>query len=1169
MSRLAAIICLSFITAASAQESRGTIAGRVTDAQNHGIPRVKLAITNADSGVVIAATTNDQGSYGLPLLLPGRYRIAASHTGFKSFRRDGVELRVNDSLQIDIALEIGTVSETMSVTDTAPILDTAGANLGLVVGSKELTELPIAHGNPYALIALAAGTTFEGDPLLNRPYEPTHIVSYSMGGSVAGTTDITLDGVSNTSRGGVGLVAAGYVPPVDAIGEVRVETSSFDARAGQTSGGMVNISLRSGGNKLHGSATYTKMRPQWMANSWFGNRAGAPRGDFGYDRWSASLNGPIVIPKIYDGHNRTFFMWAYEALSDQRPRGGATLTVPTAAQRDGDFSELLALGANYQIFDPSTRRRDTEIVASTRYRQDPFPGNVMPASRFNPVSKKILELFPQPLDGGTTVDHRNNFPRPNSPEIADYFTHTVRVDHNLSSANRMFVRGNGYIRNTSRNDYFENRATGLRERYTPIGGSIDDVHTLSPSFVLNLRYGYTRFVRKTSPFYGRNFDLSTLGFPNQFTSQISPDFSEFPAIEINGYFNTIRTGEARHMDTHSFVAALTKLRGTHTIDFGFEARAYRQNSYTGDSSRSGRFIFDQTWTRGPLDNSAVSPIGQGLASFLLGLPNANSLVARPADFAEQSTVWAGYVQDNWRIRKNLTVNIGLRYELEGPLTERYNRSIRDFDANAALPIETSARAAYVSSYTASPTAELTPDQFNVRGGLVFAGVNGQNRELWKRDRNNIAPRVSIAFTPFKQTVLRAGYAIFFGGLGLRRTDVTQNGFARNTAFIPSRDSGLSFYSTLSNPFPDGILEPVGAGQGAMTDVGNSVSFFNPEPKANYNQRWQLSIQRQLGAGNRFEVAYVGNRTTKMEISRDLNVVGNQLLSRSPFFDAERVGYLTANVANPFRGLPGVNGTLGTNNTVARENLLKPFPQFGAVSTTTYQGYSWYHSLQVSAVRRISRGLMFNGSFTWSRNMLALGFLNPADPTPYETLSGADRPFRVTSSVLFELPIGRGRNATLLRTIPRWLDAAIGGWQMSAIYIFQSGQPLAWQDVIFTGGDPAAIGQGPRTVDRWFNIDAGFTRNTATRPSYHYRTWPFYFSNLRRQAMNNVDLSVNKRWKVGGERGAEIQLRGEALNGFNHPLFGGPQMDQFNSGFGQITAAANYARQIQAVLRVGF
>ena len=298
-----------------------------------------------------------------------------------------------------------------------------------------------------------------------------------------------------------------------------------------------------------------------------------------------------------------------------------------------------------------------------------------------------------------------------------------------------------------------------------------------------------------------------------------------------------------------------------------------------------------------------------MASFLLGLPNASSLIARPSDFAEQSTVWAGYIQDNWRVRKNLTINVGLRYELEGPLTERYNKSIRDFDVNAVLPIDAAARAAYAASYDASPTAELAPDRFRVRGGLVFAGVGGQSRDLWSRDANNFAPRVSIAYTPFKQTVFRAGYGIFFGALGLRRTDVTQNGFARNTSYVPTRDSGLSFSSTLSNPFPDGILEPVGAAQGLMTDVGNSVTFFNPQPKANYNQRWQFSIQRQLGGSSRVEVAYVGNRTTKLEVSRDLNVVGNQLLSRSPFFDAERVGYLTANIANPFRGLPGVNGTV--------------------------------------------------------------------------------------------------------------------------------------------------------------------------------------------------------------------------------------------------------------------
>jgi hypothetical protein len=303
----------------------------------------------------------------------------------------------------------------------------------------------------------------------------------------------------------------------------------------------------------------------------------------------------------------------------------------------------------------------------------------------------------------------------------------------------------------------------------------------------------------------------------------------------------------------------------------------------------------------------------------------------------------------------------------------------------------------------------------------------------------------------------------------------------------------------------------------------------------------------------------------MEIGRDLNIVGNALLSRSPFFDAMRVGYLTANITNPFRGLEAVNGTLGTNNTITRETLLKPYPQFSAVNTTTYQGYSWYHSLQLRAARRMSTNLTLNGSFTWSKNMLANGFLNPADPLPYETLSGADRPFRVTGSLIYQVPVGR--RGTLLRAASRRLDAAIGGWQLAVIYLFQSGQPLAWQDAIFFG-NPQDIAQGPRSVNQWFNTKAGFTTASATRPSYHYRTWPFYFSSLRRDAMNNVDFSINKRWRLS-ERGTEVQLRGEALNGFNHPQFGSPQMDQFNSAFGQITATANYARQIQAVVRFGF
>jgi hypothetical protein len=363
----ACVLFLSGWSTALAQESRGTIAGRVTDVQDSGIPRARVVLTNIETGVATGIESNEKGAYAAPLLIPGSYRIDAEHPGFKRFARTGITLSVNDNLQVDIRLELGELTQTVDVMASAPLIQAADGSMGVIVTTKELTEYPIAHGNPYLLIALAPGTTFEGDQTLNRPYEPTHIVDYSMSGSVSGTTDITLDGVSNTSKGSNGRVAAGSVPPIDAVGELRIETSSFDARTGQSSGGLVNISLRSGTNRLRGAATYTKMRPEWMANNFFANRNGFPRGDFNYDRWSASVSGPVVVPKLYNGRNRTFFMWAYEALTDSRPRGGSTnLTVPTPDQRKGDFSELLALSANYQIYDPATRRRETG--STTRYR---------------------------------------------------------------------------------------------------------------------------------------------------------------------------------------------------------------------------------------------------------------------------------------------------------------------------------------------------------------------------------------------------------------------------------------------------------------------------------------------------------------------------------------------------------------------------------------------------------------------------------------------------------------------------------------------------------------------------------------------------------------------------------------------------------------------------------
>ena len=1164
LQRLAFLFVATALAGAFAQESRGTIAGRVTDPQDAGIAHAQVTITNVDTGISSTMECNDQGNYIAPLLIPGTYRITGKHPGFKQFSQTGIKLEVNGNLQIDVRLEVGEVSQIVDVVESAPLVQSSDASMGVTIGNKELLEMPIAQGNPYLMIALAPGTTFEGDQTLNRPYEPTHIVDYSMSGSVSGTTDITLDGVSNTSKGSNGKVAAGYVPPLDAIGEVRIQTSSFDARTGQSSGGLVSISLKSGTNKLHGSVQWDKMRPGWWANSFFANRSGIARGEFSYNRWSTSISGPVVIPRLYNGRNKTFFMWAYEGLHDQRPRGGSTnLTVPTADQRKGDFSELLRIGANYQIYDPGTRRPDG--TSTTRFRQDPFPNNIIPSARFNPVALKAMEFFALPINSGTTADHANNYPQPNLTEYANYYTHAVRIDENFSSRDRLYLRGNGYKRNTWRNDYFKTRASGLTEQYRPIGGSIDLVHAFSGSFILNGRYGYTRFTRETTPLYGRNFDLTTLGFPASLNSAISADQREFPVFNINGYFTSLNTGEARFMDTHSVVVALSKLRGSHSIDFGMEWRAYRQNRYNGNSTRSGSYVFDPTWTRGPLDNSTTAPRGQGMASFLLGLPTAASLVARNADFAEQSTLWAGYVQDAWRVHKKLTVTIGLRYELEGPLTERFNRSIRDFDESAVLPIEAAAKAAYEASYAANPTPELAPANLKVRGGILFAGLGDQPRELWNRVFSEVMPRIGLAYSIAPRTVVRAGYGIYFSGLGLRRTDVIQNGFERSTNMVPTRDTGLSFSSTLSNPFPDGVLAPTGAGAGLMTDVGNSITFFNPNPKAGYNQRWQLSVQRQFGRSNMVEAAYVGNRSTKLEVGRDLNVVGNTLLSRSPVFDEARVNYLSANIPNPFRGLPGVNGTLGSSATITRETLLKPYPQFGAVTTSSYQGYSWYHSLQIRGARSFGTRLGLNASYTWAKNMLANEYLNPADPMPFETIANADRKHRFTVASIYQIPVGRG--GYVLAHAPKLVSTVISGWQLSAIYIYQSGVPLGWGDVIFFGNS-SAIMNGPHTIEQWFDTRAGFATNAAQRPASHYRTWPFRFSNVRGPAMNNIDASINKKVRLT-ESGWELQIRGEATNAFNRPLFGGPNTDQFAAGFGQITTTANYQRQLQFVARLSF
>ncbi len=1156
--RAQARVCALFaLTAAgaAAQESRGIVLGRVSDQAGSVIPGAAVLLANLETGQSLRLLTNDSGNYIAPLLQVGRYRVVAEYPGFKRLASE-IEVHVNDRLQMDLELEVGEVTQIVEVSVGAPAVEMADSSLGQVVDARRVAELPIAHGNPYQLIALAPGTNFTGDAKLNRPYEPTHIVAYSVTGTRAGTGDITLDGVANTAVGSGGLVAASYVPPADAVAEFRVQTAPFDARVGQSSGGIVNISLKAGTNTAHGSLYYTKMTPRMMANDFFANRAGLASPEFTYNRWGASLSGPAALPRLYDGRDRTFFLWAYEGLGDRRPRApDGFITVPTQAQRGGDFSGLLSLGPAFQIYNPFTRRP----AAGGLYRADAFPGNLIPVSLLDPVALRVLGFVPLPGSQGTTADGLNNYPAAASePENTRYYNHVGRVGHSLSSRHRFFVRANVYKRRSLAKDYFHSPATGQDQQFLSRGASADHVFMLHPAAVLNVRYGYNRFLRRTQPKYGRGLDLTSLGFPAALNAAVSPESREFPVFIISGMFATNNIGENRSADTHSVVAALTASRGSHNLEFGHEFRAYRHNRYTVTSSQSGYYSFDETYVRGPLENSPAAPSGQPFASFLLGLPEPRtSHIARNASFAEQSTAWMFYFQDGWRVTRRLNLTLGLRYELEGPMTERFNRSVRGLDAAAVLPQSAAAEAAYAAVYAVTPTPELPPGSFAVRGGLTFAGVGGLPRTLWERIGSNLMPRVGFALSLGRNTVLRGGYGIFFSPLGVRRGDVHQHGFSRSTPMVVTRNN-LDFTRPLSNPFPDGILEPLGAAGGLLTDIGNSVRFFNTTPSAPYMQRWQVSVQREVKPGTVVDAAYVGNRGTRLETETmgaasitagvNVNPVPVRYLSRSPLRDQDNTAvssYLGSNLPNPFLGLPGM-GTLSAASTITRENLLRPFPQFGAMTTSNNSGYSWYHALQARFEKRYAAGLTLGLAYTWSKFMEGVTYLNAGDSMPAENLSGQDHKHRVSLSWIYELPHLRG-------------------WQIQGIYSYQTGPPLLWADTTGLGsGKPAS--SGGRNVHRWFDTSA-FLTDSALRPQRRYRTWPLRFSDLRADRTDNWDLSVIRKFRLADRM--YLQFRGEFLNAFNRARFKSPNMDPYNRAFGQVSDTAAYPRQIQAGLKATF
>lgn len=1131
-------LCLS--GALLAQDFRAALAGRVTDPSGGVVPKATITLTNLDTSATLRTESTESGDFSVPTLPPGRYELKVEAPGFKTFIRSGITLAIQDRRIVDVQLEPGEVTTTITVSADASLLETAGASRGELISGKTLVDLPLNGRNVFALTTLAPGVAFTARGQASTFLRTTAnlgISSLALSGGQPRMNEVLLDGVPVT--GSDGLIQ--FVPSVDATQEFKVQINSFDAEYGRFTGGVINAMIKSGTNEFRGAVF------EFVRNSAFNARdpfaSAIPQ--FGYNLYGTAAGGPVILPTLYNGRNRTFWFFSYEASREGVPRAFVS-TVPTLAQRAGDFSATAVRLPNGQpgpvtIYDPAT----TRLVANA-YLRDPFPSNRIPATRFDPAARKLLDLYPPPNAPGDAINGANNF-QLSFKDVTGDDGWVAKVDHRLSDRNSLFVRYSLRQWYVTRQGAFKNSVTGDRETRDAPGVAVDDTLVINPTTVLNVRYGFTRFLQQSRA-DSLGADLTALGFPAGWVSQLPvralPQFSIAGFTTLGGATKLNRSAE----NVHTLRGTLNKVLSRHALKFGAEGRLLHSNTGNLGALSAGAFNFDAVFTRGPNPQVANIQAGHSLASFLLGLAASGS-VNNPGAFADQMPYYGLFLQDDIRLNARLTLNLGLRYEWEGAYTERYNRLNRGFDFSTPSPIATQAQA----NYAQNPIPEVSPANFRVLGGLLFAGVGGQPRALTNIQRTNWAPRLGVAFQLLPETVLRAGYGIFYGASTLSAE--TRNGFSVSTPFVGSIDGGLTAVNVLSNPFPNGLNQPTGASQGLMTLVGQGVSFTDVNRSQPRAHQYSVSVQRQLPGRVLAEVAYVGSFTERVSVDRQINFIPAAIMAQAQeVFAASGRNILNDSVRSPFYNLIPSGPLAGMN--IARGQLTRPYPHFTSiVDLAKPLGKIRYDSLQAKVNKRLSGGLSLLASLTWMKQLEQLRFLNDQDPKPVKELSAYDFGKSFTAGAGYELPFGPGR---VWGSAGRaWTRALLSGWQLNVIYMAQGGPPVLVSGAQSVGR--SARLSSDRKPQRWF--DASAFRQLQTLEYVATSTLP----DVRAAGRNNVDLSVLKTTTI--RENWKLQFRAESFNTFNRPEWSSPGGVFGQPNFGVVTSTNTFMRQLQFGLKL--
>ncbi len=1163
----------------SAQE----FTGHVTDTSGALVPKAVIVIHNQGTNIDIKSRSTDAGIYFVPYLKPGTYTITAEMPGFSKEEKTDITLQVGQTAVIDLTLKPGAFNTTVIVNSSGELLDRGKGDIGEVVENTRVTELPLNGRDPSMLTILQAGVTWDNYLGYQRPFDDTQ-ANTAINGGIPGNNELLLDGVSNESvQSGVNSIVA-YIPPVDAVQEFKIVTNPYDAQYGRSGGGVEDIVLKSGTNKIHGDI-YEFARRGWLdANDWQDNYYGTSRAAHKLDQYGFELDGPIVAPRIYNGHNKSFFVTQFENWNEITPSTIHT-SVPEPAWKTGDFSSLVATdGTPATIYDPLTIHDDG--TGTGNLIRDPFPGNIIPSNRLNPTAVAILNLMPAPnvaIPNGT-YPYENNYVQPN-PTINRYKNGLAKWDQAFGAKDRFTLRYGYWSRNQFENI---NGLPGILASGTYPQGERSNTfatewtHTFTPNLLFDFRA--SAVVRADYENEGpTGYTTTDLGWPASLAAALGQGNSHFPQIYISEYASPGSSGSYQTVgNSLSLFPSATWNKGKHTIHAGIDLRLTQQvNQIEGTGPY---FDVDRQWTQESyLDANYQANQGNPIASLLLGTFTSGYNNINPTAYWSQH-YYAPFIQDDWKINKRLTVNLGMRWDINTAPTERHNAATYAFDTASVSPIDG------LVNHSELPNGET------IRGGVTFLGVNGNPRALYATGRGNIQPRVGFAYSLDNRMVLRGG----FGEMFLNpKPGEYQYGFSSTTNYVGTLDNGITPIDNMSDPFQS-IVQPVGAAGGLSTYVGNSISYVNPHYKLPSFWTYSLGFQLQLNKNSILQMGYAGTRTYNLDTQKDINPQSQADWTACNPEAGGSYAPCNALVANPFEGLAPFVGTSEYNApTVLALNLHRPFPQYGDVTEHQVNGgESWYNALQTTIQQKI-HDLTIHATWTWSKTMDAGGYTDTVYQIHQRYIDSDDRTHRVTLSGVYLLPVGRGK--FLLRHTNRFVDTAIGGWELGSLFIYEVGEPWSVPSSLELIGDAhmprkTFYGQGPSGSDYIQGvvpcvegIDTNGNPSGIVTPSSvwnctsaDFKVRPTYaptanvvYSGVRLPSYHQFDVNLSKNFAIYGRM--KLQARLEGFNVLNHADWQDAydtswQDSGFAGGFGAIAKGynddqSNVARQVQVALKL--